>query len=293
MACVAGPKTPFTALKGNVPGSFWSPRVLSSLWQDTAGTVPAVVNSEVKRMNDLSGRGNHMLASTGTRTISSYTYTFKGPILRQEGSQYYLEFDGDGAALRCTASGSWPAVTGSNSAAVTLSVAFYTNSSQPALPSSGLGGTWLGTDSIGNFGNVWHFGLRLSTETMFYCTKRNLADTAWVEQWTEGDRYSLLTGAQWLNTIVIYTATGSIINNTIGGNEWINGNNTVNFSSVPFGDVSLLPVPFNNTFAIGARAPGNDNWIAGRFYGGVMLAKALTEPERLTIQDFLYTNCFL
>ena len=293
MACISGPRTPYAALRNSVSGSFWSPRIITSLWQDTAGTIPAVVDSEIKRMDDLGGLGNHMVALSGTRLRSGYTYTLKGPILRKERNQYYLEFDGDGTALiAASANGTWPAVTGSNSLGITLSVAFYTNSAQPSLPSSGLGGTWMGSDSIGNFGGVWFFGLRLNTELMFYATVRNIENTAWMEQWNEGDRYSNLASSNWLNKKIIYTAIGSINNSTFGGNEWIDGINTANFSNINFNDTSMLPVSFNNNFVIGARSPGNDNWIAGRFYGGSMIAKSVSEEERKIIEDFLYTNCF-
>lgn len=54
MSVFSGPRTPYNVIK-DVAYSFWSPRVLKSLWQDTAGTIPATVNSQVKRMDDLSG----------------------------------------------------------------------------------------------------------------------------------------------------------------------------------------------------------------------------------------------
>lgn len=293
MAVFSGPRTPNSRLKNSVSFSFWNPRVLSSLWQDAAGTIPAVVNSEVKRMDDLSGLGNHMIARTGSRTINSYTYTFKGPTLRNENTQYYLDFDGDGSGLQVnTAAGSWPQVTGQNSVGISLSVAFYTNSPQPSLTNTGLSGTWLGTDALGNFGGVWFFGLRLNQEIMFYATMRNAENTAWINQWNEGDRYSNLSTSNWLNRKIIYTVVGNIDNNTFGGKEWIDGVKTVDFSNVPFNDTSLLPVNFNNSFVIGARQPANDNWIAGRFYGGAMVAKEITDEERKIIEDMLYINCF-
>jgi hypothetical protein len=294
MACTSGPQTPFSSLKDGTTGSFWSPRVISSLWQDTAGTIPAIINSEVKRMDDLGGLNNHMLAPIGSRTINGYTYTFKGPTLRQDGTQYYLEFDGNGAGLRAVnASGSWPQVTGNNSIGITLSLAFETSSTQPALPSSGLGGTWMGSESIGNFGGVWWFGLRLSQEIMFYATARNVENTAWVTQWQEGDRYSNLSTSQWLDKKIIYTATGTVNNATFGGKEWIYDQNTADFSNIPFDNTSLLPLPYSNTFAIGARAPTNDNWIAGKFYGGIMLSKEINEINRKIMYNFLYISTFL
>lgn len=71
--------------------------------------------------------------------------------------------------------------------------------------------------------------------------------------------------------------------------DWIVNRN--NLPNIPFNDTSLLPLNFNTNFVIGARAPSNDNWIAGRFYGGMMLAKQVNQEERKVIEDFLYTNC--
>jgi hypothetical protein len=302
MSVYAGPRTPFEIIKNGLGavGSFWNPGNIRTMWQDTAGTIPAVVNSEVKRVDDLGGLGNHLLASTGTRVQGSYTYVFKGPILRQDGNQYYLEFDGDGSALRVASLlGSWPQVTGNNSFGITLSVAFQTTSPQPTANSAGatfsttgLSGTWLGNDALGNFGSSWFFGLRLSSEVMFYSTVRNPENTAWVEVFNEGDRYSTLIGSNELNRKVIYTAVGIINNTTLGGKDFISREPKANFSNVAFGNTMLLPQNFSSTLAVGARSPTNDNWIAGRFYGGAMIAKNIDENERSVIEQFLYVNCF-
>lgn len=303
MSVFAGPRTPFEVIKKTTDslGSFWSASILSSMWQDTSGTVPAAVDQEVKRVDDLGGLGNHLLAPTGSKIVGAYTYVLKGPILRKENNQYYLEFDGDGRSLRCTSlTGNWPALTGSNSFGITMSVAFQTTSPQPttnssgqAYTSTGLSGTWLGNDALGNFGNVWWFGLRLGSEQMFYSVVRNVENTAWVTIFNEGDRYASLTGASNLNRKVIYTATGSISNTSFSGRDYIDGVLTSQFSNIAFDNTSPLPQPFSNTIAVGARSPGNDNWIAGRFYGGVMVAKDVSDDtERAIIERFLFLNCF-
>jgi hypothetical protein len=160
-------------LRDGTVGSFWNPRVLSSLWQDTAGTIPAVVDSEVKRMDDLGTLGNHMTSLSGTRLRGDHTYVLKGPTLKREGNQYYLQFDGDGAGLvKSSVAGNWPELTATSTFGMTLSVAFQTDSIQPPLPTTGFSGTWLGNDALGNFGGVWFFGLRLASENMFYATLR-------------------------------------------------------------------------------------------------------------------------
>jgi hypothetical protein len=292
MAVAAGPKTPFFALKDGTTGSFWSPRVLSSLWQDTAGTTPATVDSEVQRMDDLSGLGNHVVAPSGSRTIGDHTYTFSGPILRKEGHQYYLETDGDGAALQLlSAAGNWSNVTATNTFGITMSVAFYTDSNQGDFGS--FGGTWLGTHSLGNFTSKWNFGLRLALENMFYSVKRNAENTAWITHFDEGNRYSTLNNSTYYDRPVIYTSIGTVDTATFGGKDFIDRAAGADFTNIAFTSTDELPVDFYNTFAIGARAPNNDNWIKGRFYGGAMIMKEISEEERKVIEDFLYVNCFL
>lgn len=55
---------------------------LSTLWQDTAGTTPAVVDSPVARVDDLTGNGHNLLQATGANQ----------PTLRSGGGLYWLEF---------------------------------------------------------------------------------------------------------------------------------------------------------------------------------------------------------
>lgn len=57
---------------------------LSSLYSDSAGTTPAVVDGVVGRMSDLSGNGNHATQVDGA----------KKPVLRTAAGLYWLEFDG-------------------------------------------------------------------------------------------------------------------------------------------------------------------------------------------------------
>tara|TARA_R110000796_G_scaffold1718_2_gene7091 strand:+ start:345 stop:1142 length:798 start_codon:yes stop_codon:yes gene_type:complete len=57
---------------------------VSSLFQNSDGTVAAVVGQPVGYVTDKSGNGNHAIQATST----------KAPVLRQSGDLYYLEFDG-------------------------------------------------------------------------------------------------------------------------------------------------------------------------------------------------------
>lgn len=65
-------------------GIWLDPSDLSTVWQDSARTIPGAVNSVVGCLDDKSGNGNN--ATQGT--------TANKPILRQSGALYYLEFDG-------------------------------------------------------------------------------------------------------------------------------------------------------------------------------------------------------
>lgn len=68
------------------PGAWYDISDLSTLFQDTAGTVPAVVGQTVARVNDKSTNGVNATQATAASR----------PILRQNGTtgKYYLEFDG-------------------------------------------------------------------------------------------------------------------------------------------------------------------------------------------------------
>ncbi len=65
-------------------GAWYDPSNLSSMKQNSDGTVDAAVDSPVGYIEDQSGNGNTAIQATSD----------KRPTLRQSGSLYYLEFDG-------------------------------------------------------------------------------------------------------------------------------------------------------------------------------------------------------
>ncbi len=65
-------------------GFWYDPSDLSTLFKDSAGTTPAVVDDVVGLMRDKSGHSNHVSQST----------TASKPILRFSSGRYYLEADG-------------------------------------------------------------------------------------------------------------------------------------------------------------------------------------------------------
>lgn len=75
---------PATLFSSGQAGGWYDPSDLSSMWQDSAGTIAAAVDSPVGKIDDKSGRGNHLVQATSAAR----------PILRLATGYYYLEFDG-------------------------------------------------------------------------------------------------------------------------------------------------------------------------------------------------------
>ncbi|HWH22758.1 MAG TPA: hypothetical protein VNT25_05640 [Allosphingosinicella sp.] len=72
-------------------GAWYDPSDIGSMFQDSAGTIAAAVDSPVGRINDKSGRGNHAVQATAAAR----------PMLRIDGGgRPYLEFDGVDDCLR-------------------------------------------------------------------------------------------------------------------------------------------------------------------------------------------------
>lgn len=77
--------SPLSLFAKGEQGVWYDPSDLSTLFQDSAGTVPVTAAGQVVgMMKDKSGRGNHAIQATvGSK-----------PILRSAGNLWYLEFDG-------------------------------------------------------------------------------------------------------------------------------------------------------------------------------------------------------
>lgn len=76
--------SPLDLFTAGTTGAWYDPSDLTSMWQDSAGTVAAAVNSPVGKINDKSGNAKHLSQATSAAR----------PMLRQAGATYYLEFDG-------------------------------------------------------------------------------------------------------------------------------------------------------------------------------------------------------
>ena len=78
------PWTPARLFASGEVGAWYDPSDLATVWQDAARTTPGAIDSPVGAIDDKTGNGNHMTQATaGSR-----------PILRQNGSLFYLERDG-------------------------------------------------------------------------------------------------------------------------------------------------------------------------------------------------------
>lgn len=265
MACTVGPKTPYIALRNGTIGAFFNPKNLSSLWQNTAGTIPAQVNSVVARMDDC-----------GPLNLMNFT-SVNAPILRKENGIYYIEFDGTDDYMRTSSSAFTQAIAGSEK---TICVAYrYTGGSSS--------GTFFAHYAMGNYTNSWMFGSRIDNPRS-YCVVWNADTSSWVTVFNLSYNTTLTSR---INKDIIYTMNTKLDESTVYGQAWINGILTNNQSTV-ITNPQYLPKLYNSTFEIGARAGNNDNWVAGRFYGAAIFNRLLTNDERKTVEEFLYINTF-
>lgn len=78
---VGGVYSPVSLFASGVVGAFYDPSDLASMFQNTAGTIPAALDQPVGRMLDKSGNGLHLTQATDVRR----------PILRSAGGLWWLE----------------------------------------------------------------------------------------------------------------------------------------------------------------------------------------------------------
>ena len=81
--------SPASLFRNGEQGAWYDISDLSTLFEED-GTTPASVNGVVGKVLDKSGNGHHIVQATET----------KCPILKQDGSLYYLDFDGSDDGLQ-------------------------------------------------------------------------------------------------------------------------------------------------------------------------------------------------
>lgn len=212
-------------------GAWYDPSDLTSLSQDSAGTVAAAVDSPVGRMMDKSGRGNHVTQATdGFR-----------PILRQDaGLKYYLEFDGADDFLFRTG--------------VTQTLPLDRISALHQI-------SWTASDIIFQ-GHSADYAVLFQSPT-----------TPQIRQYSG--------------------ASGALASPAIGANfvatERFDGANSR--LSINAGAASTVALPANvpNQISIGARSSGAAASNI-RYYGGIMICRALTDAEISATRNYLATK---
>jgi len=92
-AAAPPPFDPLDLFKAGEKGGWYDPSDMSSLFQDSAGTIPVTANNQpVGMMKDKSGRNNHLLQTTaGFR-----------PLFKTSGGFRWIEGDGVDDLLTCT-----------------------------------------------------------------------------------------------------------------------------------------------------------------------------------------------
>lgn len=112
LAASAGPALPALPV-GPTYAAVYDPSVLSSLWQDVAGTIPVTeAGQAVARVDDLSGAGRHLTQSTAG---SRMTYQTDGSLHWLEGAAGKWYTVTDGVALSEPFSLLWAAERASSS----------------------------------------------------------------------------------------------------------------------------------------------------------------------------------
>jgi len=82
---IGNPFTPADLFRGGVNGFWFDPSDLTTLFQDSAGTIPVTAaNQPVGKILDKSGNGNHAIQATSSKL----------PMLRSDGWLWWLDFDG-------------------------------------------------------------------------------------------------------------------------------------------------------------------------------------------------------
>jgi hypothetical protein len=90
---VAAGFDPVSLFSGGEQGGFYDASDLSALWQDIDGTVPITADGQsVARIDDKSGRGNHLIQSDSA----------KRPLYKTAGGLHWLQFDGSDDLISAT-----------------------------------------------------------------------------------------------------------------------------------------------------------------------------------------------
>lgn len=248
--------TPSVLFAGGEQGAWYDPRDLSTLWQDTAGTVPVTTDGQtVARIDDKSGLGRHMIQSTaGSR-----------PTFRNSGGVRWLQFDGTDDFL--TASGL---------------ISLFRNAADGALYSKY---SWSGSSAFGanyvlavenNAGpvraGIFQGGATSSTGGVVGAAARRL-DADGVSTGTTSTSYAVNLVHHLFCNLDWSTGSHSVYRGTAGSPEATFTTSSGNTSNTDSASVNIGRV---NT----------SNYLKGNFYGGLLLDRMLTSGERTQLVNY-------
>lgn len=123
-------------------GAWYDPSDLSSMFQNSDGTTAVAVGDPVGYIADKSGNGNHAIQATST----------KRPTLRQDGSLYYLDFEGDDALATSAID-----FTGSDQLTVCSGAKKDTNTTMVIGELSSSIGSNTGAFRLASLSNTWRY----------------------------------------------------------------------------------------------------------------------------------------
>jgi hypothetical protein len=153
---VTGAWSPADLFTSSQKGCWLDPSDIDTLFQDAAGTTPVTATGQpVGLILDKSGNGNHWSTDSDTRR----------PTWQQDGSTYYLEFDGSNDIL--TASGLDDTFRNVGSGFVALAHRVISNTSGTPTPFSNYTGT----------ADVFRVSMRYSTTRYIYAGRRLDSDS--------------------------------------------------------------------------------------------------------------------
>lgn len=238
---------------GGVPGVWFDPSDLSTLFQDAAGTLPVTgVEQPVGLMLDKSGRGNHASQSTTTAR----------PILRAESAggtqQYYLDFDGVDDFMSTASTANL-----STTSQLATMVAVYVPPEQTARATV----MELGS----SYSNAGCFGVEAPMFTATSVGAGYRGNGVEVARSVSAGKAPI--GKAFFGVTLDLNAPLAQLR--------VNGTNKQQ------GTLSVGPGPFANaTLFLGARN-GNGQRFKGRLYGAVICGKGVLSPELNSLEQFL------
>lgn len=205
-------------------GAWYDPSDLSSMFQNSDGTTAVAVGDPVGYIADKSGNGNHAIQATST----------KRPTLRQDGSLYYLDFEGDDALATSAID-----FTGSDQLTVCSGARKDTDTTMVVGELSANVGTNNGAFRLASLSNTWRYGAKGTSIVNVNATPYGAASL------------SVLTGLSDISDPVATIRVDGVQKAT---------------STTSQGTGNLG----NHTLNLGARGNGSSLFLDGRIYGFVI-----------------------